>query len=241
MEFKPKILVADDDPAVLRLLGELLKEMGAEPHLFAASPGAVEFVERDKLDGAILDWRMPEIDGLELARRIRQSPSNNKIPIVMLTGVTDTKAAEESFHVGINFFLQKPVSVTQLRSLLNASRGAMLQERRRYQRAPVFLRARCSWPERQTTGDIVSLSASGLMLSLDDPPPEGAEITLEFFLPHHPERMQCVGKVARVSDGPAPGQESGQGVGVEFTAIEPRHQRRVMEFVEKTLATLVSA
>jgi len=241
MEFKPKILVADDDPAILRLLGELLREMGAEPHLFASSPGAADLVERDKLDGAILDWRMPELDGLELARRIRRSQPNSKIPIVMLTGVTEAKAAQESFGVGINFFLQKPVSVGQLRSLLNAARGAMLQERRRYQRAPVFLRARCQWEQRQTSGDIVNLSASGLLLSLEDPPPEGTEMTLEFFLPQHPERLQCTGKVTRVSAGPAPGQESGQGVGVEFTSIQPRHQRRVMEFVEKTLATLVSA
>jgi CheY-like chemotaxis protein len=241
MEFKPKILVAEDDPAVLRLLGELLKEMGAEPHLFASSLGAADFVESNKLDGAILDWRMPEMDGLELARRIRRSKSNSKIPIVMLTGVTEAKAAQESFGVGINFFLQKPVSVGQLRSLLNASRGAMLQERRRYQRAPVFLRARCGWEQKQTSGDIVNLSGSGLLLSLEDPPPEGTEMTLEFYLPHHPERLQCTGKVMRVSEGPAPGQESGCGVGLEFTAIQPRHQRRVMDYVEKTLASLVSA
>lgn len=241
MEFKPKILVAEDDPAVLRLLGELLREMGAEPHLFAASPGAADFVESEKLDGAILDWRMPEMDGLELARRIRGSKLNGKIPIVMLTGVTEAKAAEESFGVGINFFLQKPVSVGQLRSLLNASRGAMLQERRRYQRVPVFLRARCGWEQKQTSGDIVNLSGRGLLLSLEEPPPEGAEMTLEFFLPHHPERLQCTGTVRRVSEGPAPGQESGCGVAVEFTAIQPRHQQRVMDYVEKTLATLVSA
>jgi len=164
--FKPKILVVEDDAAMLRLLGELLKEMGAEAHLFASSPGAAEFVDTHKLDGAIVDWRMPEMDGLELARRIRHSKSNNKIPIVMLTGVTGAKATEESFGVGINFFLQKPVSVAQLRALLNASRGAMLQERRRYQRAPVFLRARCFWQQRQTSGDIVNLSASGLKAAL---------------------------------------------------------------------------
>jgi CheY-like chemotaxis protein len=145
MRFKAKILVVEDDGAMLHLLGELLREMGAEPHLFPRSPGAAELVNRTKLDGAILDWRMPEMDGLELARHIRRSKWNHRIPIVMVTGVTDTQATEQCFKAGVNFFLQKPVRVAQLRHLLSASRGAILEERRRYQRAPVFLRARCRW------------------------------------------------------------------------------------------------
>lgn len=104
MEFRPKILVAEDEPAMLRLLGQVLEESGARPHLLSSSQHAAELINRDKYDGAILNWRLPEMDGLELARRIRSSSSNSSIPLVMITAVDDRKAAEECFKAGIDLF-----------------------------------------------------------------------------------------------------------------------------------------
>ncbi|MGH9805565.1 MAG: response regulator, partial [Candidatus Acidiferrales bacterium] len=121
MEFKPKILVVDDEPSLLRLLKDLLSEMGAEPSLMASSLQAAELINQEKFDGAIVDWVMPEMDGLELIQVIRKSRSNKKIPVVMLTSVMEAGALQKAFKAGANFFLQKPVSVAQLRHLLNAT------------------------------------------------------------------------------------------------------------------------
>jgi len=145
VHFKPKILVVEDDQAMLHLLGEVLGQMGAEPRLVASSTLAAELIEREKFDGVFLDLLMPELDGLELARRIRRSKSNATVPLVVISASPEPTAMQDSFQAGINFFLHKPVTAQQLGKLLNAARGLMLEERRRYQRAPVALLMRCRW------------------------------------------------------------------------------------------------
>ena len=104
MAFRPRIVVVEDDPSVLQLMGEVLDQMGAEPRLVGNPVQAAELIEREKFDGAFLDLRMPEMDGLELARRIRHSSSNSHIPIIMITGVGGA-VVKESFDAGVNFFL----------------------------------------------------------------------------------------------------------------------------------------
>lgn len=74
--FKPRILVVDDEQQMLRLLCEVLTQLGAEPQGFSSSRNAAEIVNFQKFDGVLLDWMMPEMDGLELAERIRGSNSN---------------------------------------------------------------------------------------------------------------------------------------------------------------------
>lgn len=238
MVFKPRIMVVDDDQAILRMLGELLEEMGAQPHLLSSSPHAAELLNQEKFDGAIIDWRLPEMDGLELARRIRSSKSNSTMPVVMLSGAAGRPTIETIFTAGVNFFLEKPVSVTQLRHLLNATRGAMLTERRRYQRAPVSLRVRCHWRGRQLRCQSVNLSSTGILVALEDPPPKGAEVNLEFSLPRSIESLRFSGTVARVTEGPAPGHASGRSMAIEFSGADARHRRLVMDFVEETLKAL---
>lgn len=230
MAFKPKILVVEDDTAMLRLLGEVLGDMGAEPHLLANSAHAAELVEREKFDGIFLDWRMPEVDGLELARRIRRSRSNARVPLVMLTGVSSAAALKESFKAGINFFLQKPVSVDKLRQLMNVSRGLMLAERRRYQRAPACLPIRCSWENEKHTGQTVNLSASGMLLDLDPRPPLGARVTLVFGLPGQPAPLRVEATVVR--------HASECRVGVEFHHTRDDTREQLLDYVDKVISGL---
>jgi len=235
-DFKPKIIVVEDDPAMLRLLGELLKEMGAEPHLFGHGLAAANLIDREKFDGAILDWQLPEMDGLELTRHIRRSKSNNNIPIVMLGGAADQPGVEAFFKAGVSFYLQKPVNVTQLRRLLTASRGAMVAERRAYQRAPVSLTLRVHWEGQQASGLTANLGSRGALLGLEDPPAEGSPVKVEFSLPTTAEALEFTGVVSRVEEDPPPGPSSGQAVAIEFTAASLHHRHQVIDFVDKTLA-----
>jgi len=240
MAFKPKILVVEDDQPMLQLLGEVLTKMGAEPRLVSSSRHALELIEREKFDGIFLDLVMPEMDGLELARRIRGSKSNATVALVMITASPEPDAMRDSFQAGVNFFLHKPVTVQQLGKLLNAARGLMLAERRRYQRAPVALLMRCRWlasdgaeqKSRQVAGRSVNLSASGALVELPELPPVGAAVRLEFSLPGSPQALVLPGVVAR--------QHSAESVGLRFECDDEPTRRALMEFVEKTLAPLSS-
>ncbi len=232
MRLKTKILVVDDDEKMLIFVGEVLRKMGAETHLVQSSQQASELINKEKFDGVFLDWKMPEIDGLELTRRIRWSQSNSHCPIVMLTGVTDASALKECFQAGVNFFLQKPVTMQHLKSLLNASRGVMLQERRRYQRAPAQIPVLCQWKSLdttiKTTGESVNLSSDGLLVSLEELPPLRASVNLKFSLPGDPEPLQLVGQVARY--------DVTQRVGISFTQLTKPVRQRLMDFTERILA-----
>jgi CheY-like chemotaxis protein len=256
MAFKPKILVVEDDQPMLHLFGEVLTKMGAEPRLVSSSTHALELIEREKFDGIFLDLVMPEMDGLELARRIRGSKSNATVALVMITASPEPHAMRDSFQAGVNFFLHKPVTVQQLGKLLNAARGLMLAERRRYQRAPVALLMRCRWwappvPHAPTVvegsqaegsgaegknhlvnGRSVNLSASGALVELPELPPVGAAVRLEFSLPGSPQALVLPGVVAR--------QHSAESVGLRFECDDEPTRRALMEFVDKTLASLSS-
>ena len=137
MIFKPRMLVVDDEIALLEFLGEVLKGRGASPHCVQSSRQAAELVDREKFDGVFLDWKMPELDGLELARHIRWSKSNSRCPIAMLTGAAEPEGLRQCFRAGVNFFLQKPATVAQIERLFNAARDAMFQEHLRYLRIPL--------------------------------------------------------------------------------------------------------
>jgi CheY-like chemotaxis protein len=237
-EFKPKILVVDDDQQVLDLLHRLLKEMGAETTITRSSKEAVKLVDAQKFEGAILDWQLPDMDGLALTRYIRRSKSNYKIPIVMISGAADQPGMDTIFKAGVNFFLQKPVNVTQLRGLLNASRGAMLEERRRYQRVPIVIRIRVQWAEKRAEGKSVNVGASGVLMALEKPPRVGTAVTVDFTLPTRAEPVEFTGTVARVESEPPEGQSRGVAVGIEFTGEEQPHRWVMTEFVEKTLEAM---
>lgn len=242
MAFKPRVLVVEDDTASLILMGRVLGQMGAEPTLVANPVQAAELVEREKFDGVFLDLQMPEMDGLELAQRIRKSKSNQRVPIVMLTGA-DGSVMQASFNAGVNFFLHKPVTIERIRHLLNATRGAMLQERRRYQRAPVKTSVRLHWEGGQSNGRSVNLSSDGMLLSVSQPPAEGTEVKAEFELPEaggdgRARLVTIPAVVARVLESPAPGETEGQGVAVQFRHVDRKLREKLTEFVDKTLAAL---
>jgi CheY-like chemotaxis protein len=208
-EFKPRILVVDNDPAVLDLLKRLLGEMEAEPTIIRSGREAVRLIDSEKFEGAILDWEVPEVDGLALTRCIRR-----------------------------NFHLQKPVNITQLRGLLNASRGAMLEERRRYQRAPIVMSIRLKWGDKHAHGKSANLGPSGVLMALKDPPKQGTEVNVEFTLPTQAAPVECVGRVARVAADPPEGHSKGQAVAIEFTGEEQPYRWVVTEFVESALEAL---
>jgi CheY-like chemotaxis protein len=236
--------VVEDDTALLALVGRVLGQMGAEPTLVANPLQAAELVEREKFDGVFLDLQMPEMDGLELARRIRQSRSNHRVPIVILTGTDRSEVMQDSFRAGANFFLQKPVTIERLRHLLNATRGSMLEERRRYQRAPVQTWVRLRWAGGQVSGRSLNLSSEGMLVSLMKAPEPGAEVTVEFELEEGGVQgaqsfpVTILAVVTRVTESPAPGETEGQGVGVQFRHADRKLRERITDFVDRTLAAL---
>ena len=109
MDFK--VLVVDDDINVLSLLKEYLENTGFK--VFAANNGdqAIEIFKTEKLDILILDVMLPNKDGFEITKEIRQ---NSNIPILMLTARVEEFDKILGFELGIDDYVTKPFSPKEL-------------------------------------------------------------------------------------------------------------------------------
>jgi two-component system phosphate regulon response regulator PhoB len=111
---KPKILVVDDEPDALELLGFKLKEAGYQPVLVKDGVEALVAARADRPALVVLDLMLPEIDGLEVCKLLRRDPATASVPIIMLTA----RAAETDRVVGLELgaddYVTKPFSPREL-------------------------------------------------------------------------------------------------------------------------------
>ncbi|MGH6828674.1 MAG: response regulator [Rhizomicrobium sp.] len=157
---KLRILVVDDNVHMRKLVITILQALGAI-HLLEAESGekAWAVLAAQNPDVVILDWVMEDMSGLALARTIRTDPKapNPYVPVIMLTGHTQTARVREARDAGINEFIAKPVSLKTLMSRL----AAVIDNPRPYVRTRAYLgpcrrRRNLDYegPERRATGTI---------------------------------------------------------------------------------------
>ena len=116
---KGRILVADDDPAILRLVTTILEKKGFS--VVGARDGreAYKALQDDVgFTAAILDVVMPQITGPEVVRFMKTEKRFMKIPVMMMTAEQDPKLPTDSFAAGAVVFLPKPFTTTQLQTML---------------------------------------------------------------------------------------------------------------------------
>ena len=114
-----KVLVVDDNASARRVLEDQLKVIGAEVEQAASGTGAIAAVKRADsgrpFDVLLLDWRMPGLDGIETARRIRADNSLKSVPvIIIITAFGREEVRSEAEFAGVNGFLIKPVNQSTL-------------------------------------------------------------------------------------------------------------------------------
>jgi two-component system, response regulator PdtaR len=110
-----KVLIADDEPLIRMDLKELLEESSTYQVVAEARSGleAVENAKRYKPDVIFLDIRMPEMDGIEAARRI-QEELERRVPIIMLTAYSQKELYEGASKAGVFAYLTKPLRKADL-------------------------------------------------------------------------------------------------------------------------------
>jgi len=224
MKFRPKILLVGNEADTLQLLEKALNLMGAEPCCLVSSREAASLLEREKFDGAFVDWDACDLDGEELTRRIRRSRANASIAIIMLSARTDTSAIAHGFEAGVTFFLSKPFGAKELERLLNVSRGTMLEEQRRSQRFPLTMPMTCEWgaegARKRQTGNSKNMSTAGLLMTLFPQPELGTAMSVEILLPESPKSLVLKGVVTRTG--------AGSRVAIRFLQVSDK-QRKLLE------------
>ncbi len=120
-EIKPvrRILVADDDPAILRLVQTILEKDSYSVVTARDGREAYKILQQDTdFIAAILDVVMPQISGPELVRHMKTEKRLMRIPVMMMTAEQDPKLSSDSFAAGAVVFLPKPFTTAQLQTML---------------------------------------------------------------------------------------------------------------------------
>lgn len=108
------ILIVDDNPKNLEIVAKILKDKGYLISLFLDGKTAVEYLENNIPDLILLDIMMPEMDGLELCRIIKNEPGLCEIPVIFLTAKNQTEEMAEGFKAGGVDYIIKPFKAEEL-------------------------------------------------------------------------------------------------------------------------------
>jgi two-component system, chemotaxis family, chemotaxis protein CheY len=105
-----KALVVDDSRAVRMLLSKALRQIGYEVQEAANGREALEMIEdgNSGVELVLADWNMPEMNGLELLKRLRQNPALSSVAVVMVTTETEIEQIAEAMEAGANEYVMKP-------------------------------------------------------------------------------------------------------------------------------------
>ena len=190
-----KILLVDDEPEICRMVKTMVEPLGVEVRTSSDSREAALILEHDKFDGIMLDVAMPGLDGFQLARKIRSTPPNQRVPIIMMTGMDDVETMRRAFEVGVTFFIGKPVSRERINAIFRTARGAMLAERRRSARLPYRAAVNCVWEEERFNSTSINISEGGMALESSGAAVVGDTLTLEFNMPEAKQPIKVTGKI----------------------------------------------
>lgn len=112
---KQKLLIADDEPSILELISNILKQYNYE--IYTALNGNIAYgIAIDKQpDLIITDWDMPEISGIELITMLNINDKTKHIPVIMITGIMSSiEYLKQAFDAGAIDFIKKPIDPIEL-------------------------------------------------------------------------------------------------------------------------------
>ena len=116
----PRVLAVEDNPDVSEALERILERLGAEVEVVHTAEEGLEATVEHAPDLILLDIGLPDMDGYELAHRLRETEAGRRAELVALTGFGGASSAARAEEAGFDTFLAKPARIDQLRDLLES-------------------------------------------------------------------------------------------------------------------------
>ncbi|QBQ54581.1 phosphate regulon transcriptional regulator PhoB [Nitrosococcus wardiae] len=175
------ILVVDDETAIREMLGFVLTQEGYHYQAAADAEQAWQRINESRPDLILLDWMLPGISGVDLARRLKREPNTRSLPLIMLTARDDEEDKVRGLNVGADDYITKPFSPTELIARVKA----------------VLRRSAPLLSREVVEVDGLKLDPSSHRLSVKDNPLEmgPTEFRLLHFFITHPERVYSRGQL----------------------------------------------
>ncbi|HXE92296.1 MAG TPA: response regulator [Gaiellaceae bacterium] len=114
MSVRRLVLIADDDEDVLALVRATIERSGHEVMAVGDGAAALSAMAERRPDLAVLDIAMPELDGLEVLRRLRADDETKDLPVILLTAQAQAADVERGFATGASAYVRKPFSPRDL-------------------------------------------------------------------------------------------------------------------------------
>ena len=108
------ILIVDDAPANLEVLRKLMTEQGYQTYVAPSGERALAIAQRAQPDLILLDVMMPDMDGLETCRRLKQHPLTQRIPVIFMSARTETDDVVAGFDIGAVDYIGKPLRMAEV-------------------------------------------------------------------------------------------------------------------------------
>ena len=128
---KPRLLIVEDEPALVELLRYNLEQSGFEVDSTDNGERALTVIGETPPDLVLLDWMLPGLSGIELCRRLRRQPDTRNLPIVMLTARSEEHDRVRGLDAGADDYVAKPFSpvelIARVRAVLRRIRPALAE------------------------------------------------------------------------------------------------------------------
>jgi two-component system, chemotaxis family, chemotaxis protein CheY len=115
-----KALIVDDSKAIRMILGRILRELGYEVCEAVDGKDALKVIESEKaaVQLVLADWNMPEMNGLDLIKHLRQNPELTSLKVIMVTTETEVDHIVSALEAGANEYVMKPFTKDIIRGKL---------------------------------------------------------------------------------------------------------------------------
>lgn len=107
-----KVLVVDDDPQVCKTVGKILQENNYQVQTYTQPRQALQAVRKTPFDIALIDIKMPDVNGVELVEKMRGE--DDRVAALVMTAFPDVQSAAETMRLGARDYITKPFSAEQL-------------------------------------------------------------------------------------------------------------------------------
>jgi len=116
---KPSILIVDDNPKNLQVLGGFLRDDGLSVEFAVDGSSALTWVDKKKFDLVLLDIMMPGMDGFEVCDKLKNNTDTADIPVIFITAISDSDSIIKGFNMGAVDYIVKPFIQDELLARVN--------------------------------------------------------------------------------------------------------------------------
>ncbi|MDP2157036.1 MAG: response regulator [Nitrospirota bacterium] len=230
------ILFANDNPSFLMYIGILVKRLGYKVYLALDGLEAVQLAKEKKPTIIVLDYALPEINGISCITMIRKDTFLREIPIIMIGSEENDLSKQEIEKIHIQGYLKKPLNVTDF--YLAIQKCLTHSIKRKHIRAPLNITVSMNCKGKQKELFALNLSIEGIFLKTAEPYPAGTEIDLVLTVDDE-DPIELKGMVVsahRISADIQPDT----GMGIKFVDIPEDIRYRLYYVVMKELTRDIS-